>query len=148
MAISNIDLNPEIRDWKEAICGEEVRAANVSAFEKIQGSVNDAIREVNTAATDVQRVAENLDDALLIANQTLVEAENAKNEATEKAEQAAEDAQAAKEAADRAQLYADLVVPTFSVDFITGLLMYTDAEDLLFNINTATGNLEYTLLAA
>ena len=147
MAVQNIDLRPEIRDWREAICGEEVRAANVSAFEKIQGSVNDAIAEVNTAATDVQRVAEDMDNALLIANRALEEAENAKNEATQKAEQAAEDAQAAREAADKAQLYSDLVVPSFFVDFTNGHLMYTDTEDLLFNINTVTGNLEYMLAA-
>ena len=147
MAIQNIDLSAEIRDWKNAICGEEVRAANVSAFEKIQGSVNDAILEVNQAAIDAQRASEDAENAIDLANRVLTEATSAKDIAVEKAEQASEDAQAAREAADKAQLYADLVVPTFTVDFMTGHLMYTDTEDLLFNINTTSGNLEYMLAA-
>ena len=36
MAVDNIDLSGEIKAWKDAAYGKDVRAANVAAFEKIQ----------------------------------------------------------------------------------------------------------------
>lgn len=147
MAIQNIDLSAEIRDWKSAICGEEVRAANVSAFEKIQGSVNDAIQDVNQAAVDAQRASENVENAISLANQTLAEATTAKNVASEKATQAANDAAAARVAADLAESYAGLIVPTFIVNFANGHLEYSSADDIVFRINAVNGNLEYEFAA-
>ena len=41
MAVDNIDLSGEIKAWKDAAYGKDVRAANVAAFEKIQGTVNE-----------------------------------------------------------------------------------------------------------
>ena len=35
MAVDNIDLSGEIKAWKDAAYGKDVRAANVAAFEKI-----------------------------------------------------------------------------------------------------------------
>lgn len=50
---SRIDLSNEILDWEEAELGEEVRSAQISALEKTQTHVNDAIDNVNQAAADV-----------------------------------------------------------------------------------------------
>lgn len=147
MAINNIDLTNEIRDWKEAICGEEVRAANVSAFEKIQGSVNDAINDVNSAVINVQRTSENANYLIERADVVLNEATRAKDIATQKAASAAEDAATAQDAAQRAEFYADLIIPEFHVNFASGHLEYTSDEDIVFTINYTDGNLEYRFAA-
>lgn len=147
MAINNIDLTNEIRDWKEAVCGEEVRAANVSAFEKIQGSVNDAINDVNITVVNVQRTSEDVNYLVDQVDVVLDEATRAKDIATQKATAAAEDAATAQEAAQRAEFYADLVIPVFHVNFANGHLEYTSDEDIIFAINYTTGNLEYRFAA-
>ena len=48
-----IDLTREIKDWEEAIYGEEVRSANSRAFQKIQSSVNEAIDDVSQSAQNI-----------------------------------------------------------------------------------------------
>lgn len=64
MAIGNIDLNQEIESWKSAVRGEDVRSANVAAFEKIQGTVNDTVQNVNQAAEDSASAAHNAQAAV------------------------------------------------------------------------------------
>lgn len=64
MAIGNIDLNQEIESWKSAVYGKDVRSANVAAFEKIQGTVNDTVQNVNQAAEDSASAAHNAQAAV------------------------------------------------------------------------------------
>ena len=64
MAIENIDLSQEIESWKSAVRGKDVRAANVAAFEKIQGTVNDTVQNVSQAAEDSARAAHNAQAAV------------------------------------------------------------------------------------
>lgn len=64
MAVENIDLNQEIESWKSAVYGKDVRAANVAAFEKIQGTVNDTVQNVNQAAEDSASAAHNAQAAV------------------------------------------------------------------------------------
>lgn len=64
MAIGNIDLNQEIESWKSAAYGKDVRSANVAAFEKIQGTVNDTVQNVNQAAEDSASAAHNAQAAV------------------------------------------------------------------------------------
>lgn len=64
MAIGNIDLNQEIESWKSAVRGEDVRSANVAAFEKIQGTVNDTVQNVNQAAEDSASASHNAQAAV------------------------------------------------------------------------------------
>lgn len=54
--VSNIDLSSEISEWKNAIYGRDVRNANVKAFEKIQGTVNQTIQNVNSAASQIDDI--------------------------------------------------------------------------------------------
>lgn len=55
--------------------------------------------------------------------------------------QAAEDAERYK---DLCEMYADIVVPVFHVDFDDGELKYNDGATFIFTVNTASGDLEYT----
>ena len=64
MAIGNIDLNQEIESWKSAVYGKDVRSANVAAFEKIQGTVNDTVQNVNQAAEDSASASHNAQAAV------------------------------------------------------------------------------------
>lgn len=64
MAIENVDLSREIENWKSAVRGEDVRSANVAAFEKIQGTVNDTVQNVNQAAEDSASAAHNAQAAV------------------------------------------------------------------------------------
>lgn len=64
MAIGNIDLNQEIESWKSAVYGKDVRSANVAAFEKIQGTVNDTVQNVNQAAEVSASAAHNAQAAV------------------------------------------------------------------------------------
>ena len=64
MAIENIDLSQEIESWKSAVRGTDVRAANVAAFEKIQGTVNDTVQNVNQAAEDSASASHNAQAAV------------------------------------------------------------------------------------
>lgn len=64
MAINNIDLSGEIKAWKDAAYGKDVRAANVAAFEKIQGTVNDTVQNVNQASEDASSASQNAQKAV------------------------------------------------------------------------------------
>ena len=64
MAIDNIDLSREIKAWKDAAYGKDVRAANVAAFEKIQGTVNDTVQNVNQASKDASSASQNAQKAV------------------------------------------------------------------------------------
>lgn len=89
MAIENIDLSQEIESWKSAVRGKDVRAANVAAFEKIQGTVNDTVQNVNQAAEEVvsasdkaQQAIDSIQEAIITTTQ---KAEAAAASATEAA---------------------------------------------------------------
>ena len=125
--VQEIDLNPEIEDWKDAVCGQEVRAANVRAFQKIQTSVNATVQNVNDAAAEVEKAAENAQKAVEDANSSINTANKAVSEAASSATKAAESASkaeteadtAAQEAvnaknqADRAEQFANMIMPDF-----------------------------------
>lgn len=88
MAIENIDLSQEIESWKSAVRGKDVRAANVAAFEKIQGTVNDTVQNVNQAAEDsasashnAQAAVDSIQTAITTATEKAAEAETSANQA-------------------------------------------------------------------
>lgn len=71
MPVTKIDLSQEIKKWIEAVKGREVRAANTSAFEKIQTVVNDTVDDVNQASEDVKTAASDVADAAKAAADTV-----------------------------------------------------------------------------
>ncbi len=80
--VEPIDLSNEIAKWKSAVYGKDVRAANTSAFEKIQTSVNGTVENVNQAAENAQNASKNAQDAV-------DRVQGAIDTATKKAEEAA-----------------------------------------------------------
>ena len=88
MAVNNIDLSGEIKAWKDAAYGKDVRAANVAAFEKIQGTVNDTVQNVNQASEDASSASQN-------AQKAVDDIQSAIETATSKASEAAGSATAA-----------------------------------------------------
>lgn len=142
MAVSNINLQSEIQDWKEAVYGEEVRAANVSAFEKIQGIVNDTVQEVNTAAAGVKETTALAQQTITSSQTTLNAANRAVTQAQESADNASDSATQAQswtvggtgsregensnnskyyseqagQQAERARTYADVIEPSFIIE--------------------------------
>lgn len=54
--------------------------------------------------------------------------------------------QQAKIEADKAATYAGITIPDFDIDFLTGELLYSSAEDIVFSANYITGNLDYEIL--
>ena len=88
MAVNNIDLSGEIKAWKDAAYGKDVRAANVAAFEKIQGTVNDTVQNVNQASKDASSASQN-------AQKAVDDIQSAIETATSKASEAAGRATAA-----------------------------------------------------
>ena len=88
MAVDNIDLSGEINAWKDAAYGKDVRAANVAAFEKIQGTVNDTVQNVNQASKDASSASQN-------AQKAVDDIQSAIETATSKASEAAGSAAAA-----------------------------------------------------
>ena len=89
MAVDNIDLSGEIKAWKDAAYGKDVRAANVAAFEKIQGTVNDTVQNVNQASKDASSASQN-------AQKAVDDIQSAIETATSKASEAAGSAAAAE----------------------------------------------------
>lgn len=88
MAVDNIDLSGEIKAWKDAAYGKDVRAANVAAFEKIQGTVNNTVQNVNQASEDASSASQN-------AQKAVNDIQSAIETATSKASEAAGSATAA-----------------------------------------------------
>lgn len=89
MAVDNIDLSGEIKAWKDAAYGKDVRAANVAAFEKIQGTVNDTVQNVNQASEDASSASQN-------AQKAVDDIQSAIETATSKASEASRSAAAAE----------------------------------------------------
>ena len=69
IAVQNIDLMPEIKQWEDAYCGEDVRQAAVDAYKKIQTSVNQTVQNVNTVAGNQQQVINNAQQTIDRANE-------------------------------------------------------------------------------
>ena len=87
ITVSPINLEPEIQQWEDAYCGEDVRQANIDAFEKIQASVNEAIAGVTQVANSADQVQQS---AIQAAAQAAAAAENA-NQALENVESVRQD---------------------------------------------------------
>ena len=87
ITVSPINLEPEIQQWEDAYCGEDVRRANIDAFEKIQASVNEAIAGVTQVANNADQVQQS---AIQAAGQAAAAAENA-NQALENVEEVRQD---------------------------------------------------------
>lgn len=87
ITVSPINLEPEIQQWEDAYCGEDVRQANIDAFEKIQASVNEAIAGVTQVANNADQVQKS---AIKAAAQAAAAAENA-NQALENVEEVRQD---------------------------------------------------------
>ncbi len=99
MAIEKINLQPEISTWRAARRGEDVRGAAISALEKTEGAVNDAIQGLDKATSDVKETTQAAVDAISTANdttkranETLDHADNVLTGATKQADAAAESA--------------------------------------------------------
>lgn len=101
MAVENIDLNQEIESWKSAVYGKDVRSANVAAFEKIQGTVNDTVQNVNQAAEDSASAAHNAQAAVDSIQAAVTTVTGKAAEAATSASQAA-DSQAAADSSKTA----------------------------------------------
>ena len=100
----HIDLSGEIKDWKDAVYGKEVRQANVNAFTKIENQVNDTVDKVVAAVDQSNEVAQNAQNVLDNANEVLEAAENAvdtANTAVEDAKAEVTKAETAKAAAEQ-----------------------------------------------
>lgn len=65
---NRIDLSTEIGKWRDAIYGEEVRGAAISALEKMQGSINDAVQDVSNSANNINTMVADLEPAIARAN--------------------------------------------------------------------------------
>lgn len=87
ITVSPINLEPEIQQWEDAYCGEDVRQANIDAFEKIQASVNEAIAGVTQVANSADQVQQS---AIQAAAQAAAAAKNA-NQALENVEEVRQD---------------------------------------------------------
>ena len=87
ITVNPINLEPEIQQWEDAYCGEDVRQANIDAFEKIQASVNEAIAGVTQVANSADQVQQS---AIQAAAQAAAAAENA-NQALENVEEVRQD---------------------------------------------------------
>ncbi len=114
----HIDISQEIREWKEAEYGEEVRIANVSALTKLQDQANAAIDfviekgdTIDNTVTEVQTVKGEAQDAVDHANNITAEYKQYADDklaATELQRQAAETAKAgADDAAVLAESWAE-----------------------------------------
>ena len=85
----HINLAPERKEWMEAVYGEEVRAANVSAFVKIENQLNDTVDKIIGAVNEMHETAETAQDALDDAAEVLEKANTAidtANQATDAAD--------------------------------------------------------------
>lgn len=114
--VQPIDLQSEIADWQSAVYGEEVRGAAVSALQKIQGTVNDTVTNVNQAAEDAAQAVEDISGAITQTQEnaqaaagsaeaaagSASAAETSKSEAATSASNAAASAEAAAESAEKA----------------------------------------------
>lgn len=87
ITVDPINLEPEIQQWEDAYCGEDVRQANIGAFKKIQASVNEAIAGVTQVANSADQVQQS---AIQAAGQAAAAAENA-NQALENVEEVRQD---------------------------------------------------------
>ena len=87
ITVNPINLEPEIQQWEDAYCGEDVRQANIDAFKKIQTSVNEAITGVTQVANSADQVQQS---AIQAAAQAAAAAENA-NQALENVEEVRQD---------------------------------------------------------
>lgn len=105
------------------------------------------IQAIVEAATEaaIESAAQSAEDAAESAEAAANSATTAGNNATS----AANSATSASESAATAASLIGIVIPTFTVDFTTGDLMYTDYSTLdsnvTFAVNTTTGNLDYTI---
>lgn len=94
--IQKINLEDEIQEWKSAVCGEEVRKANVSAFEKIQTAVNEAVVAVEDAAAEVNKESGKAAEAVALAEKSIETANTTLTQAEEYSKNAGDSAELAE----------------------------------------------------
>ena len=87
--IQLIDLSPEISNWKNASCGEEVRGAGITSLEKMQEIANETIVQVNQTVEQVNETERTANDAVNRANNTLNHADEVLRDATQQADNSA-----------------------------------------------------------
>ncbi|WP_347136111.1 hypothetical protein [[Clostridium] symbiosum] len=155
MAVGNIDLNQEIESWKSAVYGKNVRAANVAAFEKIQGTVNDTVQNVNQAAEDVvsasnkaQQAIDSIQGAIITTTQKAAEAETSATEAASSQAAAASSkvaaAQSETNAAGSAEAARQIAEGLGGFDGSAISVSAIDAEGISFGRATGTGQVTVT----
>lgn len=110
-----------------------------------------ASNKANAAATSETNAANSAATALTKADEAAVSASTASTKAEEtsaNAQIASEKALDASDSAERAEnakrdVYGAIGIPEFTVDFVTGLLMYSDQSKYTFMVDHSTGQLTY-----
>lgn len=166
ITVQNINLQPEIEEWRDAYCGKDVRQANIDAFEKIQSSVNGAIQDIVQVTNNVVNKANETIDAsnttlgkanaaIEQANETLEEAEQVKQDAEQSALEASGSAASAltskndaENAAELASQYAQIVAPNFFLDIDSGILYQKAGVGVDFKLDESTGYLYWAIATA
>lgn len=104
--VEKINLSKEIDAWKSAVYGRDVRNANVSAFEKVQASVNETVSNVNNAVTYVNEVSMKADETIQKADSVCSEASNSAKSAGVQASNANTSAMNSANSADLSEAWA------------------------------------------
>ncbi len=161
-ATKKLDFSAEIQAWKDAKKGKEVRAAQMSALEKTQITVNEAVDDVNQASADVEEaVAQASADVAEVVTQAsadVAEAVAESNDVTESTRQLRDELQEMKDndywrGPQGVQGPSGVTAPssgmfTLALDPATGDLyaMYPDgATPPQFEYDKESGNLYYII---
>jgi hypothetical protein len=181
------DISKEIKDFQDAVKGEEVRGSMISLAIKVNTDGENALSQVAQQVTRIDGIAAEVTQTLDAANMAINTANEAIDEAQETlvegqqqvqqaagsaklseswvrgltgvrqgedsnnseffSKQSRTEADRAKEEADRAQQYAGITIPNIYINFASRDLEYTSAEDIVFEINYQTRNLEWEPVA-
>ncbi len=110
----HIDINQQIQDWKNARYGRQVRSANVEALTELQNQMNGAVdyliekgEAVDQAASDVQQVRQEAQDAVDHANEITEEYKQYADTKLAETTEQRQLAETAKEEADESALLSE-----------------------------------------
>lgn len=158
------DISQEIGAFRNAKKGRDVRGSMISLAEKVNTDGEDALSEVAAQVIRIDGIANqatqaltNANAAINTANEAIERADNVLEEGENQVAQAANsatlsknysldskaDADRAQNQADRAEMYSGFVAPQFWINFTSGNVEHTDTDDMLWQLNTGTGNMEY-----
>lgn len=158
------DISQEVEAFRNAKKGRDVRGSMISLAEKVNADGENALSQVGQQVTRIDGIAAEATQSLNDANTAIDTANTAINEAqttlatgAQQVQAAAEsateskswsldsktEADRAKNQADRAEAYAGIILPQFMINFATGNMEHTDTTDMLWLINTTSGNMEY-----